>query len=607
MNDEEYYNFVRPYADAMQMLLTRLDVLNHNLYGKSDSRPIHYIQNRIKKKKSLEEKLIRRGKEPTVDNAKDYLQDIAGVRIICYFVDDIYNLAKSLKRQADLIVIREQDYIKAPKPNGYRSYHLIVGVPVYCMDGMEYFPVEVQLRTLSMDFWASMEHRISYKKERADKEELTTELLGYANQLQEIEKSFESHNEIGKLKEPEKMEKRYGKAGEYGQSNHFITKRRTDMEKRKFEKLGIETSLLGFGCMRFPATPDGKIDEPRAEKLLDRAIAAGVNYIDTAYPYHNGDSEPFVGKVLQKYDRNSFYLATKLPVWAIESVDDAKRIFAEQLERLRTDHIDFYLMHAMSKERWDKVKELGIVEFCEQLKAEGKIRYLGFSFHDTYEAFEEVLRGRDWDFCQIQYNYMDTEEQAGDKGYALAEELGIPMVIMEPVKGGSLANFSDDINAKFKAMDKDASIASWAFRWVGSHSNAKVILSGMSSEEQVEDNLKTFSNFKPLNEAEEKMISEIVSDLQGRVQNGCTGCRYCMPCPAGVNIPQNFALWNKYHIYGTYDHVKNAWEKDLKDEEKAKCCVKCGKCEKVCPQHLSIRRDLELAQKDLDSAAAAQE
>ena len=181
MNDEEYYNFVRPYADAMQMLLTRLDVLNHNLYGKSDSRPIHYIQNRIKKKKSLEEKLIRRGKEPTVDNAKDYLQDIAGVRIICYFVDDIYNLAKSLKRQADLIVIREQDYIKAP--------------------------VEVQLRTLSMDFWASMEHRISYKKERADKEELTTELLGYANQLQEIEKSFESHNEIGKLKEPEKMEK----------------------------------------------------------------------------------------------------------------------------------------------------------------------------------------------------------------------------------------------------------------------------------------------------------------------------------------------------------------------------------------------------------------
>lgn len=199
MNDEQYYDFVRPYEDAMQMLLTRLDVLNHNLYGTSDSRPIHYIQDRIKQKKSLEEKLARKGKEPTVDNAKDYLQDIAGVRVICYFVEDIYNLVKSLKRQADLIVVREQDYIKNPKPNGYRSYHLIVGVPVYCMDGMEYFPVEVQLRTLSMDFWASMEHRISYKKERDDKEALTEELRSYANVLVEIERSFERHNENGKL------------------------------------------------------------------------------------------------------------------------------------------------------------------------------------------------------------------------------------------------------------------------------------------------------------------------------------------------------------------------------------------------------------------------
>ena len=201
MNDEEYYNFVRPYADAMQMLLTRLDVLNHNLYGKSDSRPIHYIQNRIKKKKSLEEKLIRRGKEPTVDNAKDYLQDIAGVRIICYFVDDIYNLAKSLKRQADLIVIREQDYIKAPKPNGYRSYHLIVGVPVYCMDGMEYFPVEIQLRTMTMDLWASMEHRVCYKKLPEHREELAEAFCQYADILGKIEEQFEAYNETGLLEE----------------------------------------------------------------------------------------------------------------------------------------------------------------------------------------------------------------------------------------------------------------------------------------------------------------------------------------------------------------------------------------------------------------------
>ncbi|MDO4294381.1 MAG: aldo/keto reductase [Eubacteriales bacterium] len=377
------------------------------------------------------------------------------------------------------------------------------------------------------------------------------------------------------------------------------------MEKRKLEKLGIETSLLGYGCMRFPTTPEGRIDEPKAEALLDRAIAAGVNYIDTAYPYHNGESEPFVGKVLQKYDRDSFFLATKLPLWAVNSLEDAKRIFAEQLERLRTDHIDFYLLHALNKEKWELMKKLGVVDYCAQLKEEGKIRYYGFSFHDEYEVFEDILRYRDWDFCQIQYNYMDTQEQAGDRGYALAEQLGVPLVIMEPVKGGSLANFSDDINERFQAVEPEASIASWALRWVGSHPNVKVILSGMSTMGQVEDNLKTFADFRPLDEREQSVIADIVKELKSRVQNGCTACRYCMPCPAGVNIPGNFAAWNRFHIYGTYEHVKNAWEKDLKEEEKAKNCVRCGKCEKVCPQKLSIRADLARAQADLDQARAA--
>lgn len=199
MTDEQYYEFIRPYEDAKQMLLTRLDVLNHNLYGESSSRPIHNIQDRIKKKKSIEEKLRKKEKEPTVINAKDYLQDIAGVRVICYFVDDIYNLIDILKGQADLIIIRERDYIAEPKPNGYRSYHVIVGIPVYCLDGMEYFPVEVQFRTMSMDFWASMEHRISYKKKREDKEQLAVELREYANMLVEIERRFEQHNEVGQL------------------------------------------------------------------------------------------------------------------------------------------------------------------------------------------------------------------------------------------------------------------------------------------------------------------------------------------------------------------------------------------------------------------------
>lgn len=199
MNDEQYYSFIKPYEDAKQMLLTRLDVLNHTLYPTTEGRPIHNMQSRIKKRKSLEEKLIRKQKEPTVDNAKDYIQDIAGVRVICYFVDDIYNLVEILKSQSDLVMIRERDYIAHPKPNGYRSYHLIVGIPVYCLDGMEYFPVEIQFRTMSMDFWASMEHRISYKKERRDKEALTEELREYAEMLVEIEERFEQYNDVGHL------------------------------------------------------------------------------------------------------------------------------------------------------------------------------------------------------------------------------------------------------------------------------------------------------------------------------------------------------------------------------------------------------------------------
>lgn len=371
------------------------------------------------------------------------------------------------------------------------------------------------------------------------------------------------------------------------------------MEKRKMEKLNVEASLLGFGCMRFPTTKEGKIDEAEAERMLDRAIAAGVNYIDTAYPYHDGESEPFVGKALKKYDRNSFYLATKLPMWQVHSVEDAKRIFADQLQRLQTDYIDFYLLHAMNKEKWDAAVELGIVEYCEQLQREGKIRYLGFSFHDDYPVFEEMLNYREWDFCQIQLNYMDIEEQAGMKGYELAAEKNVPLVIMEPVRGGSLAVLSEDVTEKLRALDAAASTASYALRWVGSLPNVKVILSGMSTMEQVEDNLHTFTDFHVLSEKEQETIAEVREILQSRVQNGCTGCRYCMPCPAGVNIPKNFSVWNTYHMYQNYNVVRWNWE-NMNDSEKAKNCIKCGKCEQVCPQKLSIRANLEKAQADLD-------
>ncbi len=373
------------------------------------------------------------------------------------------------------------------------------------------------------------------------------------------------------------------------------------MEKRKLDKLGMETSLLGFGCMRFPVNQEGKIDRPRAQAMLDKAIAAGVNYIDTAYPYHNGESEPFVGEALKKYPRESLYLATKLPVWMVKSVEDAERIFAEQLQHLQTDYIDFYLLHAMGRDRYDKMKALGVVDKLLELKAQGKIKNLGFSFHDSYEAFEYMINDRDWDFCQLQLNYMDMEEQAGRKGYQLATDKGVPVVVMEPVKGGTLAGFAEDIMERFLAMDAEASAASFALRYVGSLPGVKVVLSGMSNMEQVEDNLKTFVDFKPLSEAEQQGITDIVELLRSRVQNGCTGCSYCMPCPAGVNIPGCFQAWNTYHMYQNYGAVQWQWETDMGEAEHAKNCIGCGKCEAVCPQKLSIREDLKKAQKDLDN------
>ena len=373
------------------------------------------------------------------------------------------------------------------------------------------------------------------------------------------------------------------------------------MEKRKFDKLGIETSLLGFGCMRFPTTAEGKIDEEEAERMIDRAISQGVNYIDTAYPYHNGQSEIVVGKILKKYPRDSFYLATKLPCWEVHTTEDISRLFYQQLDKLQTDYIDFYLMHALNRERFDEMVSYGCLEELEKLRAQGKIKYIGFSFHDSYEAFEYILKYREWDFSQIQLNYMDADEQAGLKGYNLAEKMNIPLIIMEPVKGGSLASFSNDIIRMFNKLDFSASPASYALRWVGSLTNVKVILSGMSTMGQVEDNLKTFNAFKALTDMERETITQVTEILNNRVKNGCTGCRYCMPCPAGVNIPYSFNVWNKYHMYQNYDYIKRQWESEIGDEHQPKNCIGCGKCEAACPQKLSIREDLKRAQSDLNN------
>lgn len=373
------------------------------------------------------------------------------------------------------------------------------------------------------------------------------------------------------------------------------------MEYRKMKmQTGTERpSLLGFGCMRFPVTAEGAIDEVQAEAMIDRAIRAGVNYIDTAYPYHDGASEPFVGRVLKKYDRDQFYLATKLPIWKVESLEDAKNVFEEQLARLQVDHFDFYLLHGLGRERWDKIRRLGLVPWAEELKRQGKIRYLGFSFHDSYEVFEEILTSRKWDFCQIQYNYMDRQVQAGDEGCRLAEKLGIPLVVMEPVKGGTLAALPEEIAGIFGGEEEGRSLASWALRWAGTHPGVKVILSGMSTPEQLEDNLKTFEHFTPLSPEEQAVVEKAAAAIRSRVNNSCTGCRYCMPCPFGVDIPRNFYIWNEFAMYENAARTRARYREELDREARADQCKKCGKCEQACPQAISIRADLERAAGEL--------
>lgn len=369
------------------------------------------------------------------------------------------------------------------------------------------------------------------------------------------------------------------------------------MEYREL-KNGYKASLLGYGCMRFPTQADGKIDRKEAKRLLMKAYEEGVTYFDTAYPYHGGESEEVVGEVMSLLPRDSYYLASKMPCWLVKETKDAERIFAEQLQKLKTDYIDFYLLHALDKKKFDDMVRLGVVELLQKYKEEGKIKNYGFSFHDDYDTFEKIVNYKDdWDFCQIQFNYVDKDTQATMKGYELTKEKGIPLVIMEPVKGGSLANVPEDIIGGMKKF-RDITPAAWALSWVGTFDNCKVILSGMTTMEQVEDNLKTFNNFKALSDEEMAAMEKVNEEIQKRAMNGCTGCRYCMPCPMGVDIPKNFAIWNTYHKYMNEGHFK--WEVDNMDEKALPySCIKCGKCETHCPQQLSIRDDLEALGKEL--------
>ena len=373
------------------------------------------------------------------------------------------------------------------------------------------------------------------------------------------------------------------------------------MEMRTWEKAGINTSLLGFGAMRFPLNEAGGIETTEAANMMKRAYEAGVNYFDTAYPYHNGESEPFVGSFLAELERDSFYLATKLPQWLVNTLDDAKRLFEEQLVRLKTSYIDFYLIHAIDKTAFMKMVDLGVLTYLEELQEAGRIKQLGFSFHSIYEDFEFITTYKKWDFIQIQYNYLDTEEQAGRKGYELCTKLGIPVIVMEPIKGGSLANLAPDMMKTLTKCNPDANAAEYALRWVADHPNVKVILSGMSTQEQVEQNIQTFTPFAPLDDDEREALESIGQTMRSRVGNGCTGCKYCMPCPFGVDIPGNFAIWNKGRMFDSYDIIRTSWENESEQVKRPPVCTECGQCIPLCPQHIDIPVDLKKVQIELQA------
>lgn len=366
------------------------------------------------------------------------------------------------------------------------------------------------------------------------------------------------------------------------------------MEKRKIKVNNIEksVSLLGFGCMRFPMN-DGEVDTIMSKKMIDYAIDNGVNYIDTAWPYHGGKSELIVRDIIKDYDRDSFYLANKLPLWECNNNEDIDRIFHKQLEKCGVDYFDFYLIHAVNKNFLKQTKELGVIKQLEEYKAQGKIKNIGFSFHDDLETFKQWVDFYDWDFCQIQLNYMDVDHQQGMEGYEILTKKNIPVIIMEPVKGGSLANFNEDIESMFKSRDKEASIASWAFRWVASLPNVRVILSGMSTLEQVEDNVKTLSNFVPLKEEEKQFIQTVKAKVLTLSKVECTSCNYCMPCPHGVDIPRNFRVFNGHSMYQNTKYVKWAYGEMIKNGVSADLCIECGECLPKCPQFIEIPTQLQ--------------
>ena len=381
----------------------------------------------------------------------------------------------------------------------------------------------------------------------------------------------------------------------------------TPVDKRLNYKNGEMVSMLGFGCMRFPTIGKGRtapIDVPKAEELVDYAYAHGINYYDTAYIYHGGKSEGVIGNALKKYPRNTWLLADKMPTFAINSKEDIPRIFEEQLQRCGVDYFDYYLLHSISKQSsYEKVyEEFGGYEYLAEQKRRGRIKNLGFSFHADRACWDYVIDKHPWDFVQIQLNYIDWKED-GEYLYNSLAERKIPAVIMEPLLGGRLASLSDSANKILKDKNPDLSIASWAFRYLGSLPNVLVSLSGMTYMEHLVDNLKSYTNFKPLTLDEQTTLQKAILEYQSYKRINCTACRYCMPCPFDVEIPSVFATYNKLVMDGNVPNKEaqseseyakkkaafaNAFRKEFAKGGGPDTCTGCQECLAKCPQHLPI-------------------
>lgn len=377
---------------------------------------------------------------------------------------------------------------------------------------------------------------------------------------------------------------------------------------REMGKTGEQVSILGFGCMRLPTIGMYRVDRNKAASILDYALDKGVNYLDTAYPYHGtsnsegGDSEVFLGEYLQKKGcREEIYLSTKLPSWLVKERKDMDLFLDEQLKRLRTDYIDFYLLHSVKKNNWNTLEDLGVLEFLDSAMSDGRIRYIGFSSHDDNELFKNVLDSYLWDMCLIQYNYLDEEIQAGHDGLESAAKRGTGVAVMEPLKGGVLANhIPPEVREIWDKAPVHRTAPEWAFRFLWNHPQISTVLSGMNTMRQVVENVFTAEDGQPfsLTSEENRIMEEVKKVYYEKILVECSSCGYCMPCPNGVNIPQCLSYLNQAAMLNDASNVKTQYHFMLKDTEKASRCAECGICEELCTQKLPIRDKLKMAREE---------